>query len=1720
MRFLKRCKGNVIVAMLVTLLISTVSLSTYTAYINDKHSTNLYIDRMNGRTEVNSYDTMSRNFLYSYFANKDMDLMYRQTVEIPEDESQKRIVRELVTSPTYIDFEDLTLSQYKDKMLYLLRSDEVLDFAGFKFNMKVYLDMPLEDIPSKLMIFNNTPAFNEDFLYDIDEIFKDENDYSIPIGDIPVIVVCEYDSWVQETRVKISGLSFQREYFPILYYDLDGSLQGEVPEGTLSTATGVVKGHLISDGIVFETVESQRYRKEEWDALNVDTSTYNVIFDANGGTGTMPTQTFTYNVPQALTANAFTRDGYKFGGWTNYKDSKRALYSNGQVVNNLTSGYGSVTLYAVWIPNTYTVEFNSNGGEGTMPSQLFTYGKDKRLQANTFTKRGYRFAGWSTFPNPTIAQYQDQEAVSNLTTEANGTVTLYAVWEANQYTIIFNANGGEGPDKTQTFAYDTAQKLDKNTFTKAGYHFVGWSTNRNDATPMYTDGESVINLSDTSGDSLTFYAIWAANDYTVQYDANGGEGTMQPQSFTYDKSQNLTGNTFTKVGYTFQGWATSKNATTVQYTDKANVVNLTETENGVVTLYAVWQENTYTVRFDANGGSGTMDDIVCKYDLTEITLTNHFAAPEGYFFEGWATSKAGPVVYADGESVKNLVSTNGGSITLYAKWHPNTYTITFHPNGGTGVMPTQTFTYDTAKALIANTFTRTGYLFDGWAMTPSGAVVYKDCQFAKNLTTGKDVTLYAKWKPITYTITFKPNGGEGTMPDQTLTYDVTTKLDANMFTKTGYSFIGWSKNQTGSVAYTDEQEIENLTTAQDGNIVLYAQWSPIVSTISFDANGGSVSITSKKVTYDSQYGELPVPTRDGYSFVGWFDNSKAAYDSNLSYKDNPWLYYLDTFPDLYEAFGYNQISARQHYIVNGQNEVWRRISQYLSTDTVKIVANTTLYAGWSKNYTVTFDANGGKVSPTNKVITSSSKDLELPVPTREGYTFVGWFDNSTAKYDSSLQYKDNPWLYYLDKYPDLYAAFGYNQVSARNHYSSNGKNEDRRISQYVSNDIAGLSGDTTLYAGWFANDYTITFNANGGTVNTSSKSVTYDGKYGELPVPTKTGYTFVGWFDDSTAKHDANYYYKNSPWLYYLDTYDDLFAAFGYSQASAKQHYNNFGRNEGRRASQYLSTDDVKITKDTTLYAGWYANNYTVVFNANGGTGVMPNQTFTYDITQGLISNTFTKTGYTFVGWSTSSTATSATYVNGQPINNLTATDGATITLYAVWETDMDWEYTLDKDTKTITLTKYIGNYKNVVAKGSYEIDGVLYDKVILGAGEKYNDYSCCLFDNEEDKLKSITIEPGVIAIGADAFLGCKNLTSIDIPGSVLDIKAAAFRASGLKGTLYLPEGVMYVRTDAFRNTQIDTLYTPLSLELLGSLCFYTAPITKIYDVGNNRHLEYACSNRDMENAGFDDDVSLTYNYFWVKDEGRESGAIPFDSFQYDSIDAKNRTINISKYVGSDTKVSISEYYTLAGVNYHIASIGESAFANSNGNSMTYLKLPNTVTSIGVRAFQSCSSLETLILSNRLKTIEEAAFQYCSKLTKLTLPSTLETMGKSAFKGCSSLTGHVNIPCYEVLADTFRNCKITSISIPNSVRIVYDAFKNCNTITDVYYAGTQSQFQSLYKGNYIPYYIYSAQNIHYNSSGPSTLVMASIEQAIDVSAYSIDWNESNVSAMVRSALAI
>ena len=259
MRSVKRCKGSIIIAILISLMVATLGIATYSSFVKDKHSTNLYIDRMNARTDINTYVTMSRNFLYSYFANKEVKLMYRQTVE-KDGVGDDIIIRTLMTNPYYLDFEDLSMSEYNGEPKYMLRSDDVLNFAGYQFNMKLFLDMPVDEVEEKLMVFNNALAYNPEFMDDVNNVMKDEDAYTINIGEIPILVVFEYDTWVQETKVIISGLKFQREYFPILYYDLDGSLQGEVSPGEESTATGVVNGYLLTDYIIFETVESQRNR--------------------------------------------------------------------------------------------------------------------------------------------------------------------------------------------------------------------------------------------------------------------------------------------------------------------------------------------------------------------------------------------------------------------------------------------------------------------------------------------------------------------------------------------------------------------------------------------------------------------------------------------------------------------------------------------------------------------------------------------------------------------------------------------------------------------------------------------------------------------------------------------------------------------------------------------------------------------------------------------------------------------------------------------------------------------------------------------------------------------------------------------------------------------------------------------------------------------------------------------------------------------------------------------------------------------------------------------------------------------------------------------------------------------------------------------------------------------------------------------------------------------
>ena len=187
-----------------------------------------------------------------------------------------------------------------------------------------------------------------------------------------------------------------------------------------------------------------------------------------------------------------------------------------------------------------------------------------------------------------------------------------------------------------------------------GYTFAGWFTAQADGTQVQDDAELTADL--------TLYAQWTANSYTVTFDANGGEGSMNQQTFTYDVKQTLTPNTFTRTGYSFTGWNTQADGNGSTYGDKAEVLNLT-TEAGVnITLYAQWTANSYTVTLALADGCEGMGEVAIapaaegnRYEYgTQVTLTA--TANEGYKFVQWS----------DGDTNATRTITITGDLTLTA----------------------------------------------------------------------------------------------------------------------------------------------------------------------------------------------------------------------------------------------------------------------------------------------------------------------------------------------------------------------------------------------------------------------------------------------------------------------------------------------------------------------------------------------------------------------------------------------------------------------------------------------------------------------------------------------------------------------------------------------------------------------------------------------------------------------------------------------------------------------------------------------------------------------------------------------------------------------------------------------------------------------------------------------------------------------------------------------
>lgn len=249
-------------------------------------------------------------------------------------------------------------------------------------------------------------------------------------------------------------------------------------------------------------------------------------------------------------------------------------------------------------PNTYTVSYNGNGHtSGSTANSSHTYGTAKVLTANGFKRTGYTFKGWATTEARADAgtvDYTDKKSVKNLTATHKGTVNLYAVWQANTYTVVYNGNGHtSGSTASSSHTYGTAKALTANGFKKEGYTFKGWASTKAKAdagTVEYTDKKSVSNLTSTNGGTVNLYAVWQPYTYTLKMHPLGGTiNGADSFAVTQGKSRGSAFSIAEREGYRFRGWYTKPQGGD-QMIDEAGV----PTSNGGYfssnSVSAVWEK--------------------------------------------------------------------------------------------------------------------------------------------------------------------------------------------------------------------------------------------------------------------------------------------------------------------------------------------------------------------------------------------------------------------------------------------------------------------------------------------------------------------------------------------------------------------------------------------------------------------------------------------------------------------------------------------------------------------------------------------------------------------------------------------------------------------------------------------------------------------------------------------------------------------------------------------------------------------------------------------------------------------------------------------------------------------------------------------------------------------------------------------------------------------------
>ena len=432
--------------------------------------------------------------------------------------------------------------------------------------------------------------------------------------------------------------------------------------------------------------------------------------------------------------------------------------------------------------------------------------------------------------------------------DASGEITLLDA----VYNVTLNTNGGVLANESDNITnYTQGTVVTLPTPTQVGYKFEGWYENKD-----FTGNKVTMITADSEGDKV-YYAKWIAETYAISYELNDGiiADGENVTSYTYGVGATLP--TPTKAHYKFGGWYEKSDFS------GESVKTILTNEIGAKTYYAKWIADTYKVTLNTQGGTIADDKNITSYEYgTTVKLpTSKDITKADYYFNGWYDNAEFTGTPITEITIKEVPET-GNSMIFYAKWtenEPDKYMVTFENADGT-VLQSGDVEKDTMPVYAGATPTkeqddRYTYVFDKWfpeLTSVTGPATYK--------------ATYTSTSRV-YRVTLNVN--DGTIGENVTDYTYGTAVTLPVPTKNGYKFEGWYDNaEFTGVAVTE------ISAAATGDKTYYAKWVAEQYTITFNTDGGAFVETPISSYIYGTTATLPVPTKNGYKFEGWYDNAE------------------------------------------------------------------------------------------------------------------------------------------------------------------------------------------------------------------------------------------------------------------------------------------------------------------------------------------------------------------------------------------------------------------------------------------------------------------------------------------------------------------------------------------------------------------------------------------------------------------------------------------------------------------------------------------------------------------------------------------------------------------------------------------------------------------------------------------------------------------------------